>query len=88
MTDFIREKANKKNKNVTLYVHSEKHNAQALRAIIWEKCREAQIKPEILTSPILDKETGDFLEVVTIEITSEDGKSDKAKEIAKETIGI
>ena len=88
MTDFIREKANKKNKNVMLYAHSETHNAQTLRAIIWEKCREGGIKPEILTSMILDKKTGDFLEVVTIEITSEDGKADKAKEIAKETIGI
>ncbi len=85
---FLREKKNKKNKNVKFFVHSEKYSAQALRAIIWEKCREAKIKPEILTSPILDEETGDFLEVVTIEITSEDGKSEKAKEIAAETIGI
>lgn len=85
---FLREKANKKNKNVKFFVHSEKCSAQALRAIIWEKCREAKIKPEILTSPILDEKTGDFLEVVTIEITSEDGKSEKAKEIAKEAIGI
>ncbi len=88
MTDFIREKASKKNKNIKFFAHSEKHDAQSLRAIIWEKCRESGIKPEILTSPILDKATGDFLEVVTIEITSEDGKSDKAKEIVKEAIGI
>lgn len=87
--NFIREKANKKNKNVMFYVHSEQHDAQSLRAIIWEKCREeGGIKPEVLTSMILDKVSGDFLEVVTIEITAEDGKAEKAKEIIKETVGI
>ena len=86
--NWVREKTNKKNKNVKFFVHSDILSAQSLRAIIWEKCREAKIKPEILTSPILDEESGDFLEVVTIEITSEDGKSEKAKEIAEKIIGI
>jgi len=85
---WLREQTNKRNKNVKFFVHSENLSAQSLRAIIWEKCREAKIRPEILTSPILDKDTGDFLEVVTIEITSEDGKADQAKQIAKEVIGI
>lgn len=86
--NWVREKTNKRNKNVKFFVHSEDLSAQALRAIIWEKCRLAKIRPEILTSPILDEKSGDFLEVVTIEITSEDGKSAKAREIAKESIGI
>ncbi len=85
---WLKEKINKKNKNVKFYVHSEHHSAQALRAIIWEACRLAKIRPEILTSPIIDEDTGDFLEVVTIEITSEDGKSEKARKIAEESIGI
>ena len=85
---WLREKKNKKNKNMMFFVHSENHTAQSLRAIIWEKCREAKIRPEILTSPIVDKVSGDFLEVVTIEITSEDGKSDIAKKIAEESIGL
>lgn len=85
---WLKEKPDEKNKNIKFFIHSEEMSAQDLRRILWEKCREAKIKPEILTSPIVDQDTGDFLEVVTLEITSENGKAQKAKKIAEELLGL
>ena len=86
--NWLKEKRNPKNKNVMFFIHSEEISAQILRRILWERCRDAKIKPSLLTSPIIDEETGDFLEVVTLEITSEDGKDKIAKGIAEELIGL
>ena len=85
---WVKEKPDEKNKNVKIFVHSDKHKATELRYMLWEACQEAQIKPEILTSPIVDSETGDFLEVCVMEITSADGKAATARKVAEELVGL
>lgn len=86
--NWLKEKQNEKNKNIKFFIHYDSMSAQDFKVILWEKCREAKLKPKILTAPILNSETGEFLEVVTMEITSENDKAAEAKKIVEELLGL